>query len=206
MCRFYICAQGVVYPALHNIISRWAPPTEKGKFIAALLGGTFGTVITWPVAGMLMESLGWAWAFYLPAIVTVAFTVLWYWMVSDTPATHPRIAPAEVEHIESSLGASLSKTKMSPPFGRLLVSLPFLSFMLLHYGSLWGLYFLITAAPKFMSEVLGFSLATAGFLASLPYLARMTFGFVFGSIGDSIRARHLMSVTMIRKWFCVFCE
>lgn len=199
-------AQGVVYPALHNLISRWAPPNEKGKFIAALLGGTFGTVITWPVAGMLMAGWGWVWAFYVPAIVTFAFTGIWYCMVSDTPATHPRILPAEVEHIERSIGSSVSNMKMTPPFGRLLVSLPFISFLLLHYGSLWGLYFLITAAPTFMSEVLGFSLAAAGFLSSLPYLARMTFGFVFGSIGDAIRARDLMAVTTIRKTFCVFCK
>lgn len=43
---------GVLYPALHNLISKWAPPSERGKFISALLGGTFGTVVTWPVAGM----------------------------------------------------------------------------------------------------------------------------------------------------------
>lgn len=42
---------GVLYPSLHNLISKWAPPAERGKFISALLGGTFGTVITWPLAG-----------------------------------------------------------------------------------------------------------------------------------------------------------
>lgn len=45
---------GVLYPSLHNLISKWAPPAERGKFISALLGGTFGTVITWPVAGTFL--------------------------------------------------------------------------------------------------------------------------------------------------------
>lgn len=217
--------QGVIYPALHNLISQWAPPTEKGKFVAALLGGTFGTVVTWPVAGILMESLGWIWAFYVPAAVTALYTFVWYYIVADTPAKHPRIRRDEIAHIEQSIGNVTDTTaqtpptgsidtkaplvkpkKATPPFGRLAISPPFLSLMLLHYGSLWGLYFLITAAPKFMSEVLGFSLAAAGFLASLPYLARMTFGFVFGAIGDGLRARNVMSVTAIRKVFCLFCE
>lgn len=48
---FLFKLKGVLYPALHNLISKWAPPSERGKFISALLGGTFGTVITWPVAG-----------------------------------------------------------------------------------------------------------------------------------------------------------
>lgn len=40
-----------------------------------------------------------------------------------------------------------------PPFLKLTTSLPFISLLILHYGNLWGLYFLLTAAPKFMSEV-----------------------------------------------------
>lgn len=93
-----------------------------------------------------------------------------------------------------------------PPFAKLMTSLPFYSLLILHYGNLWGLYFLLTAAPKFMSEVLGFSLAKAGFLASLPYLARLFAGFIFGAIGDFIRKKEMMSVTTIRKFFCIFCK
>lgn len=93
-----------------------------------------------------------------------------------------------------------------PPFLSLMTSLPFIALALLHYGNLWGLYFLITAAPKFMSEVLGFNLAQAGILASLPYLARLFSGFIFGQIGDSVRSKGLMSATQIRKSFCLFCK
>lgn len=93
-----------------------------------------------------------------------------------------------------------------PPFCSLITSIPFLALTLLHFGNLWGLYFLITAAPKFMSEVLGFNLAQAGVLASLPYLARLFSGFIFGTIGDALRKSDTMSVTAIRKSFCLFCE
>lgn len=93
-----------------------------------------------------------------------------------------------------------------PPFLSLMTSLPFIALVLLHYGNLWGLYFLITAAPKFMSEVLGFNLAQAGILASLPYLARLFSGFVFGQIGDSVRSKGLLTTTQIRKSFCLFCK
>lgn len=40
-----------------------------------------------------------------------------------------------------------------PPYKSLIFSLPFWSLLLLHYGSMWGLFFLITATPKFLSEV-----------------------------------------------------
>lgn len=197
-------AGGVLYPALHSIIAKWAPPNEKGKFVSALLGGTFGTVITWPVAGILMETLGWVYAFYIPALVTFALTIVWFYVISDTPAEHPRIRTEEKEYIQKAIGDTVSNKKEFPPYAKLLISMPFLSLLALHYGNMWGLYFLITAAPKFMSEVLGFSLAKAGFLASLPYLARMFSGFIFGTIGDYVRQKDYMSVTATRKFFCVF--
>lgn len=84
--------------------------------------------------------------------------------------------------------------------------MPFLALTGLHYGNLWGLFFLISAAPMFMSEVLGFNLAQAGVLASLPYLARLFSGFAFGALGDVIRKKKLMHVTTVRKFFCIFCE
>lgn len=92
-----------------------------------------------------------------------------------------------------------------PPIKSLLFSMPCWSLLFLHYGSMWGFYFLITGAPKFMNEVLHFDLANSGFLASLPYLLRFIFSFIFASIGDKIRKRNRLSVTATRKWFTVFC-
>lgn len=88
----------------------------------------------------------------------------------------------------------------------MMISLPFLSLIALHFGSLWGLFFLLTAAPEFMNKVLRFDLTNAGILASLPHLARFLTGFGFGYIGDTIRRRQWMTPTTIRKVFCIFCK
>lgn len=58
----------------------------------------------------------------------------------------------------------------------------------------------------YMFKVLGFNIAQAGILASLPYLARLFSGFIFGSIGDALTKSEVMSVTAIRKTFCLFCK
>lgn len=105
-------AGGPVYPALHNLISRWAPPDEKGKFVAALMGGTFGTVITWPLVGVLIENVGWSYAFYVPALITLIMTCVWYALVYDTPQDHPRISTEERDYIDKQLGTVLSKEKV----------------------------------------------------------------------------------------------
>lgn len=197
---------GPLYPALQCLMSLWAPPNEKGKFMSAMMGGNFGTMITWPLVGLIIEAMGWVWGFYIPALLTAFASFFWWYNVSDKPSTHPRITEAEKKYIEDSFHGTVNGKKGNPPFLQLAKSLPFWSLLLLHYGSLWGMYFLLTAAPKFMNEVLGFNLREAGFLAALPYLMRMVCAFIFGSIGDAIMKTGRFSVTTIRKSFCVICK
>lgn len=198
---------GFLYPALHQIISKWAPCEEKGKFVSMLMGGVFGTVISWPLTGYITEHFGWRYAFYAPAVFSLLVAFLWLYFVHDSPNVHPRISKAEKELIEKSLGASnTDKKKHWPPMNHVLKSLPFYALVFLHFGGTFGLFFLLTAAPKFMSEVLKFKLTEAGILSSLPYLARLIAGYIFGSIGDTLRHKKILGTTAIRKSFCIFCK
>uniref|UniRef100_A0A1B0CFZ2 Putative permease of the major facilitator superfamily protein n=1 Tax=Lutzomyia longipalpis TaxID=7200 RepID=A0A1B0CFZ2_LUTLO len=168
MCRLLTgLFAGPQYPALHNLIAKWAPPEEKGKFIAALLGGTFGTV-----------------GFYIPAFLNGVIGIMWYFIVSNDPQSHTWISQPEKEFIEKSLGSAVSKEKPPTPFIKILTSVPYIALICLHFGNLWGMFFLMTATPKFMNETLNFNLGKAGILAALPYLGRLIFGLIFGSVGD----------------------
>lgn len=86
------------------------------------------------------------------------------------------------------------------------MSIPFWALAALHLGNMWGVSLLLTSGPMFMSEALGFNIKNSGSLASLPYLARMIFGLIFGSIGDYLRKRDYMTPTMMRKSFVTFCK
>lgn len=199
--------QGPIYPSLHYLIAHWAPPDEKGKFIASLMGNACGTIITLPLVSILIEHSNWSVGFYVPAAITFVTALIWFYLVADYPSTHPRIDPRECQYIEKQLAGTVVKEKrIFPPILPLVTSLPVWSLLLLHYGNLWGLFFLLTAAPKYMSEVLKFNLAKAGILSALPYLARMIFGFGFGAVGDALLKRNILSKTMIRKSFCLFCK
>lgn len=102
----------MVYPSCHNLISKWAPPNEKGTFVAFLMGGTFGTVITWPISGVIIENLGWHWAFYAVGIFVVIVVAVWFLIVADSPAQHHSISIKERELIEKSLGDNISNKKV----------------------------------------------------------------------------------------------
>ncbi|XP_031626879.1 sialin-like [Contarinia nasturtii] len=196
-------SNGVFFPALHNVVSKWAPPDEKGKFVAALLGGNVGTVFTFQLTPYITELYGWESTFYGEAVLVLITTVLWMLLVSNTPHTHRFISEKEVNYIETSLGSTVSKEKQIPPYRKIFSSISFISLILLHFGNLWGLFFLLTIAPEYMQSSLNFNMKESGIYSSLPHLARFLAGFLFGQIGDYLRHRNTNS-TFLRKFFCIF--
>lgn len=93
-----------------------------------------------------------------------------------------------------------------PPYLKIFTNIPFWALTCLHFGNLWGLFLLLNNGPMYMKEVFGFNITSSGGLAALPYLARLTFGMIFGSIGDVIKKKEVMSVTFMRKFFTLFCK
>lgn len=205
--RFLLGAlAGFIQPSVQDLITRWSPPEEKGKFVFTLLGGNFGIVATLPTLGSLIEKLDWKSGFHISGMISMIFAVIWFNVVSDSPSNHPNISKEELEYIQSSM-TSLSKCQdQKLPIIDIFTSVPFFALLLLHFGNLFGMFFLITATPRFMTDHLKFKLSDVGWLASLPYLMRCLCGFMFGLIGDYQRVNHLLSVTTIRKFYCIFCK
>lgn len=51
--------QGVTFPAMHVLLSKWAPPAERSVLSALVYAGTsLGTVISMLLAGVLIANLG----------------------------------------------------------------------------------------------------------------------------------------------------
>lgn len=155
--------------------------------------------------GVITDVFGWQYAFYVTALLSLIVAVMWFNIVADSPEKHPMISKAERDYIDDSLGLVIAKRRDFPPIVEMMKSMPFYALLLLHFSDVWGVSFLLTSAPMFMSQVLDFDLKGAGFASSLPYIARLIFGFVFGLIGDYFVSRGVGS-TKIRKVFCIFCE
>ncbi|XP_056633020.1 sialin-like isoform X1 [Diorhabda sublineata] len=201
VCRFVIGALGgLVYPALQVLIAKWAPPAEKGKFVAGLMGNTLATCLTWPLVGAIITASNWNWGYQMITIQIVVFLIIFYFVAADSPDDHKFITPEEVEFIKEAQGASVSKKKRAPPYKEIFTNLPFWILNILHFGNLWGLYVQLQSVPKFMAEVVGFSLKESGIYGALPHLMRMFFGTAYGAIGDHLKKKGV-SAKVIRKSF-----
>lgn len=139
-------------PAFTLLISKWAPSNELGLFTFTNMGTNIGTVLSWSLAGLIIETLGWAVAFYVSGCIALVFVCCWMWLVYDSPAVHPRITADERAHIEANIHG-VSECRGWPPLGRMLGSLPFWALMIAQFSNAWGTFFVLTAVPKFFNEV-----------------------------------------------------
>ena len=244
-------SEGVSYPSIHAIWSRWAPPLEQSRITAFAFSGNFyyslqsttffsllfilfsncitgmymGTVIAMPLAGILAQYVSWEAIFYvfgkpqnieswlesvaffnyiylIVGLLALFWCLLWWIMVEDSPDQDRKITDQELEYLQNTIG--LTERQMSdapPPWRAMLTSRPVWAIIIAHFTENWGFYTLLTCLPMFLRDVLGYSLDTAGFLASFPYILMAMVVQVSGYLADTIRADGKLSTTHIRKLF-----
>ncbi|KAJ8316412.1 hypothetical protein KUTeg_006426 [Tegillarca granosa] len=196
--------EGVTYPSIHAIWSKWAPPQEKTKLATlAFSGSYFGTVIAMPVSGALANStLGWPSIFYVFGTIGVIWFLCWCILVYESPAKHPTIRNSELEYIQSNIGYTDEQTQnMMPPWLDILRSPAVWAVVMAHFAENWGFYTWLTELPSFMRYALHYKIYNAGFLAAVPYLIMGIVVMTSGHLADLLRERFKISTTLVRKAF-----
>lgn len=80
----------------------------------AYAGAQFGTVICFPISGLLASSsAGWPSIFYVFGALAVIWGIVFFVFGSDSPSKHSRISERERRYIENSLKSSEEKEKPS---------------------------------------------------------------------------------------------
>ncbi|XP_066956747.1 sialin-like isoform X1 [Macrobrachium rosenbergii] len=195
--------QGVVYPSLHVLVARWIPPLERPRFISiTYMANCLGTIMTLPVCGLIIDSLGWETVFYVCGAVAIVWVAFWSLLMFDSPLNHPRISEKEREFILDAISAETTRQKPNQiPWCAFMTSLPLWAINMAHVGAMFGFTLLITQLPTYMDSVLGFSIKNNGLLSSLPFLAQFLGSAACGCIGDYLRTRNYITAATSRKIF-----
>jgi len=98
---------GMIFPACHTMVARWAPPNERSRFVWSLLGGTFGTIITYPMVAAIADNINWESGWYIPSLLMFLWICLWALIVYDSPLEHPAISDKEKDYIMRSVTKSI---------------------------------------------------------------------------------------------------
>ncbi|XP_040846740.1 vesicular glutamate transporter 3 isoform X2 [Ochotona curzoniae] len=106
--------EGVTYPACHGMWSKWAPPLERSRLATTSFCGSYaGAVVAMPLAGVLVQYIGWASVFYIYGMFGILWYLFWLLQAYECPAAHPTISSEERTYIETSIGEGANLVSLS---------------------------------------------------------------------------------------------
>ena len=88
-------------------------------------GYNIGFIVGPILAGVINEYLGWKWNFYINGCVALAITILWIFLIKDTPQENIWISPEELQFISNNIIVEEvdSTVPKFPPFKKVFLSM-----------------------------------------------------------------------------------
>ncbi|XP_006769440.1 PREDICTED: vesicular glutamate transporter 3 [Myotis davidii] len=195
--------EGVTYPACHGMWSKWAPPLERSRLATTSFCGSYaGAVIAMPLAGVLVQYIGWASVFYIYGMFGIIWYMFWLLQAYECPAAHPTISQEERTYIETSIGEGanvVSLSKFNTPWKKFFTSLPVYAIIVANFCRSWTFYLLLISQPAYFEEVFGFAISKVGLLSALPHMVMTIIVPVGGQLADYLRSRQILTTTAVRK-------
>ncbi|XP_011308733.1 putative inorganic phosphate cotransporter isoform X1 [Fopius arisanus] len=210
-CRVIMgLCQACLLPCIHTLLSKWVPPNERGRLgTITYAGAQFGTVISYPISGALIDAAGWRSVFYFFGAAAITWSLIFLFIGSDSPTASAEkafcgISEHERKYIESSLGvfeehnADDDRRTSRTPWRAILTSVPFWALVIVHCGQNWGFWMLLTEMPIYMAGVLGFDIKENGLKSALPYVTMLILTFPVSWLSD-FGERRGISRGLLRK-------
>jgi MFS family permease len=143
--------QGLAWPAIHSMMSRWFPNFELSRAVCFFTSGSyFGTVLTVLTAPPLISRYRWPSAFYVFGGLGFVFVGFWNWCVVDAPHLHATIHADELLYIETYTRAAVKSTS-TVPYGILFRSKQVWAFFANMFASGWGFFVLLSWMPDYFA-------------------------------------------------------
>ncbi|KAG4073805.1 hypothetical protein HA402_001029 [Bradysia odoriphaga] len=194
--------EGVTFPCIHSVWSKWAPPHERSRMATISFAGAYaGTVVAMPLSGILASSWGWESLFYFFGAIGVVWFIIWMIVVRESPSKDRFISKDELDYINSSLGNMKKLAPVATPWKAIFTSPALYAICASHFSENWGFYTLITQLPTFLKDTMGYDLNKTGFLSAAPYLAMGILLFVAGYMADIFQVKGWLTTTQVRKYF-----
>lgn len=202
------CAQGLIFPCIHQHLARWSPPAERNRLGAlSHTGIECGNVLSMFVSGMIAKGpMGWPGISYISAAVAFACCALWFFFAANNATESRFIGSAEKHYIEASLkhNEEYHKAIIPIPWKAIWTSAPFLALLVTRCAENWGLSTLQAEIPAYMNGVLQMDIKDNALFSALPFMAMWVMSYIYLISADLLLTRNWLSVTALRKTFNSF--
>jgi MFS family permease len=199
--RFLIgVAEGGVWPAMLVILSHWFPNEERGRANAYfIMNIAIASIITGPLSGWIISNFGWRWVFVGEGLLSLALILVWYPLISDSPATAKWISPEERDYLTQRLAAEQAemRVKGAVSYGAVLRDPNLYKLILLYLFYQVGIYGFALWLPTLLKVLTNTGMTNVGLLSMFPYIA-MIFGlYAFAQLSDRSGNRRLYTALPI---------
>ena len=177
--------EGGAFPTATRAFTYWMPVAERGfaqgiTHSFARLGGA----VTPPLVLAVVATGGWRDAFVLLGIASLAWTVLYLCVFTNSPEQHRRITPEETAEIGYRVGDCDRAKHAATPWRKLMHRMWLVTFVDFCYG--WLLWVYLTWLPSYLKESRGFDLKQLALFTALPLLAGVIGDTLGGTLSDKI--------------------
>ncbi|GFQ88969.1 hypothetical protein TNCT_425011, partial [Trichonephila clavata] len=197
--------EGLTYPSMNTMISRWAPKLERSRISSAVFSGCpLGTVVSLSVSGWLcgLDFLGgWPAVFYVFGTFGCIWLILWCIFIYDSPDIHPGISEEELSLYYQTEDDKVSHMDFDVPWKKILTSVPMLGLLVGHIGVYFGLTILMTEIPAYLNTVLHLGVEASGLVTGLPNILEAFGGVSASFFADKMISSKKFTVTVVRKIF-----
>ncbi|OMO90502.1 Major facilitator superfamily [Corchorus olitorius] len=210
-------AEGVALPCMNNMVAsqivegieqtfsfRWFPSTERARAVAmAMAGFQLGNAIGLTLSPILMSQAGIFGPFVIFGLGGFLWVLVWLSATSSTPDRSPQISKYELDYItkkrqNSQTVENKTKTKMIPPFRRLLSKMPTWSLIVANSMHSWGFFVILSWMPIYFNSVHHVDLRQAAWFSAVPWSMMALTGYFAGLWSDTM-IRNGTSITLTRK-------
>jgi MFS family permease len=172
------------YPNTARVLARWFPDSERARAQGLLLASAqIGSWAATPVAGYVIEYLGWRWMFPCFGAVGVLWAAFFWWWFRDDPAEHPNVNSAELKRIGSGRAGIVLRHEGIPWAA---VSRNYSVWVLaaIMICGAFNQYFYYSWFPAYLRDARGIANVKTGWLASIPFVGTALGTFLGGFIAE----------------------
>ncbi|KAJ8880748.1 hypothetical protein PR048_017218 [Dryococelus australis] len=169
-------AAGAGIPATGQLESSWFPPEERQQLSGITASAyNLGNIMSSCVTGVLIEHFGWEFVFYCYGSLSSLALILWFFLVHDSPTTHPWISEEEKEYICSRI-KKVTEVKLAVPWAKIALSPAVWAYLSISAACTWTYFVMATELPTYLRSMLHYGTAEVSFshsllLAALCWLA-----------------------------------
>ncbi|XP_047273991.1 putative small intestine urate exporter isoform X3 [Homo sapiens] len=195
-------AMVMVLTGQYSIWVKWAPPLERSQLTTiAGSGSMLGSFIVLLAGGLLCQTIGWPYVFYIFGGIGCACCPLWFPLIYDDPVNHPFISAGEKRYIVCSLAQQDCSPGWSLPIRAMIKSLPLWAILVSYFCEYWLFYTIMAYTPTYISSVLQANLRDSGILSALPFVVGCICIILGGLLADFLLSRKILRLITIRKLF-----